>query len=166
VDLIFRTLGRTPPPCQTNVQPLPGAAVEEFDAFRRDFAARSTLPPASTARLLKVYGVRASEVLRLAQTDAELSQVISEETATIGAEVVYAFREEMAETLADCLMRRTMVGLNGQVGLDAVERASHIARKFSGWAEERASREVEAYRSYVGRFLRHQPLRLRDAAEA
>jgi glycerol-3-phosphate dehydrogenase len=166
VDVIFRALGRTPPPCQTAEVPLPGAAVEDFDAFRRDFAARSTLPPASTARLLKVYGVRAAEVVRLAQADAELSEVISEETGTIGAEVVYAFREELAETLADCLLRRTMVGLNGQVGLDAVERASHIARKFSGWDEERASREVEAYRSYVGRFLRHQPLRLRDAAEA
>src|SRR5215207_2857144 len=166
VDLIFRALGRTPPPCQTDAQPLPGAAVEDFDRFRRDFAARSTLPPASTGRLLKVYGVRAAEVLRLAQADAELSQVLSEETGSIGAEVVYAFREEMAETLADCLMRRTMVGLNGQVGLDAVERAALIARKFLGWDDERAAREVESYRSYVGRFLRHQPLRLRDAAEA
>lgn len=166
VDLICRALGRTPPPCQTADVPLPGAAVEDFDAFRRDFAARSTLPPASTARLLKVYGVRATEVLRLAQTEAELSRVISEETGTVGAEVVYAFREELAETLADCLLRRTMVGLNGQVGLDALERAANIVRQFLGWDKERASGEVEAYRSYVERFLSHQPLHLHDAAEA
>lgn len=166
IDLIFRALGQTSPPCQTADAPLPGAAVEDFDAFRRDFAARSTLPPASTARLVNVYGVRAAEVLRLAQTDAELSQIISEETGTVGAEVVYAFREELAETLADCLLRRTMVGLNGQVGLDALERASRIARNFLGWDEERASYEVEAYRSYVERFLRRQPLRPRDATEA
>ncbi|MDT5268042.1 MAG: glycerol-3-phosphate dehydrogenase [Acidobacteriota bacterium] len=152
VELIFRTLGQTPPRCQTADAPLPGAAVEDFDAFRRDFKAQSTLPSKSTARLLKVYGVRAAEVLRLAQGDAELSQVISEETGSIGAEVVYAFREEMAETLADCLMRRTMVGLNGQVGLDALERAARLARKFLGWDDERAAREVEAYRSYVERF--------------
>ena len=152
VDLIHRALGKTPPPCQTADVPLPGAAVEEFEAFRRDFAARSTLPSKSTARLLKVYGVRALEVLRLAQTDAELSQVISEETGTIGAEVVYAFQEELAQTLADCLLRRTMVGLNAQVGLDALERAAHLARKFLGWDDGRASGEVEAYRSYVERF--------------
>ncbi len=152
VDLIFRTQGRTAPPCETANVPLPGAAVEDFEAFRRDFDARSTLPPASTTRLLKIYGVRAAEVLRLVQSDAELSQVISEETGSIVAEVVYAFREEMAETLADCLLRRTMLGLNESVGLDVVESAARVARRFFGWDEERASGEVEAYRSYVARF--------------
>jgi len=152
VDLIFRTLGRTPPPCETAAVPLLGAAVKDFDAFRRDFDTRSTLPPESTVRLLKVYGAQAAEVLRLAQSDAELSQIISEETGTIAAEVVYAFREEMAETLTDCLMRRTMVGLNGSVGLDALERAARVARKFLGWDDRRASCEVETYRSYVERF--------------
>jgi glycerol-3-phosphate dehydrogenase len=156
VDLIFSTLGKTPPPCQTADVPLPGALIEDFDAFRRDFNAQSALPPASAARLLKVYGVRATEVLRLAQDEAELSQVISEETGSIGAEVVYAFREELAETLADCLMRRTMVGLNGQVGLDALEHAARLARKFLGWDDERASGGVEAYRSYVMRFNPNQ----------
>jgi glycerol-3-phosphate dehydrogenase len=156
VNLIFRTLGKTPPPCQTAAVPLPGAAVEDLEAFRRDFTARSTLPPESTARLLKVYGARAAEVLRLAQGDTELSQVISEETGSIGAEVVYAFREESAETLTDCLMRRTMVGLNGSVGLDALERAAHIAQEFLGWDDERVAHEVESYRRHVMRFNPHR----------
>ena len=152
VDLIFRTLGKTPPPCRTASVPLPGAAVEDFDPFRHDFTKRSTLTPTATARLLKVYGARADEVLRLAQRDEGLSQVISEETGTVGAEVVYAFREEMAETLADCLLRRTMVGLNGGVGLDAVERAARVARQSLGWTDARAAREVEEYGRHVGRF--------------
>lgn len=156
VDLIFRALGRTPPPCRTADTPLPGAAVENRLRFRCDFVERSTLPPKSTVRLLRVYGVRAREVLRLAQSDTELSQVVSEESGTVAAEVVYAFREELAETLADCLMRRTMVGLNGQLGLDALERAANIARKFLGWDDERAAGEVESYRSYVERFQRHR----------
>jgi len=152
VALIFRAKGRNPPACQTADVPLPGAAVEDFEAFRRDFNARSTLPTKSNERLLKVYGARAAEVLRLAQADAELSQVISAETGSIAAEVVYSFREELAETLADCLMRRTMVGLDGQLGLDAAEHAALIARKFLGWDDGKASGEVEAYRSYVERF--------------
>ncbi|HEX8283263.1 MAG TPA: glycerol-3-phosphate dehydrogenase [Pyrinomonadaceae bacterium] len=159
VDLIFRVLGKTAPPCETAQAPLPGAAVEDFGTFRRDFNARSTLPPASTVRLLKVYGARAAEVLRLAQGDAELSQVISEETGSVGAEVVYAFREEMAETLADCLLRRTMVGLNGSVGLDALERAARVARQFLGWDDARAALEVESYRDHVRRL---NPNRGRD----
>ncbi|HEY0170782.1 MAG TPA: glycerol-3-phosphate dehydrogenase [Pyrinomonadaceae bacterium] len=159
VDSIFRALGRAAPPCETANTPLPGAAVEDFEAFRRDFDARSTLPPESTARLLKIYGARAGEVLRLAQSDAELSRPLGEETGAVGAEVVYAFREEMAETLADCLMRRTMSGLNDNVGLDVAEGAARVAQRFLGWDEGRASCEVEAYRSHVERF---HPKRFRD----
>jgi glycerol-3-phosphate dehydrogenase len=152
VDLLFRQLDRTSPPCVTAAKPLPGAAVEDFDSFSKTFAAQTTLPRVSTARLLKVYGARASEVMRLALSDPELSRPISDETGSIAAEVVFAFDEELAETLVDCLMRRTMVGLNSRVGLDAVERAAHVARSFLGWTDERATHEVESYKSYVERF--------------
>jgi len=152
VDLIFKTLGRTPPPCATARTPLPGAAVLDFAAFGESFKATSQLPPKSAARLLKVYGARASEVLRLASTDEELRNVISEETGSIAAEVVFAFREESAETLVDCLMRRTMTGLDSRLGLDALDGAARVAQKFLGWDEARAAREVENYRRYVERF--------------
>jgi glycerol-3-phosphate dehydrogenase len=152
VDLIFKQLGKTSPPCATAATPLPGAAVADFDAFAAGFRSRSPLPAKSSERLLKVYGARASEVLRLALEDAGLRETISEETGSIGAEVVFAFRSEMAETLVDCLMRRTMLGLNSRTGLDAVELAARIARKFLGWDEQRAAREVEDYKRYVARF--------------
>src|SRR5256714_8210547 len=152
VDVLFKKLGMTPPPCATAREALPGAASDDFDAFCESFKVQSPLPPESTARLLKVYGTRAPEVLRLASSDDELRQPISDETASVGAEVVFAFRDELAETLVDCLMRRTMVGLNAQVGLDAVGRAARVAQKFLGWDESRAAREVEDYRRYVERF--------------
>jgi glycerol-3-phosphate dehydrogenase len=152
VDLLFRNLGRTPPPCTTAATRLPGAAFDDFDVFRENFKAQSPLPQISNARLLKIYGTRAPEVLRLALGDTELARPISDETGSIGAEVVFAFREEMAETLVDCLMRRTLVGLNGEVGLDAVEPSARVARTFLGWTNERATREVESYRRYVERF--------------
>jgi glycerol-3-phosphate dehydrogenase len=81
-----------------------------------------------------------------------LSEVISEETGSIAAEVVYAFREEFAETLADCLLRRTMVGLNARLGLDALEASARVARRFLGWDEARAADEVESYKRRVERF--------------
>ena len=95
-------------------------------------------------------------MLRLAQEEAGLSEVISEETGSIAAEVVYAFREEMARTLADCLMRRTMVGLNSHLGLDALEGAARVARKFLGWDDGRAASEVENYRRYIERFQQNR----------
>jgi glycerol-3-phosphate dehydrogenase len=152
VDLVFKQLGKSPPPCATARTPLPGARVADFVAFAEAFKIQSTLPPRSNERLLKVYGVRAADVLRLAQSDRELQETISEETASIAAEVVFAFQSEMAETLVDCLMRRTMTGLNGENGLDAVEASARVAQKFLGWTDERAAFEVENYKSYVGRF--------------
>jgi glycerol-3-phosphate dehydrogenase len=152
VDLVFKHLGKTPAPCTTAARPLPGAAAADFAAFREAFKSQSRLPPKCSERLLKVYGTRAAEVLRLALKDAVLREPISDETGSVGAEVVYAFQSEMAETLTDCLMRRTMTGLNSRTGLDAAEAAARIAQKFLGWDDERAAREVEGYRRYVERF--------------
>jgi glycerol-3-phosphate dehydrogenase len=151
VNLIFKQLGKAPAPSTTAATPLPGAAVD-FAALREAFESQSPLPPKSSERLLKVYGARAAEVLRLALGDAGLREPISDETGSVGAEVVFAFRSELAETLTDCLMRRTMAGLNSRTGLDAVEAAARVARKFLGWDDARAAREVEDYRRYVERF--------------
>jgi glycerol-3-phosphate dehydrogenase len=154
VELVFKTLSKPAPPCTTARKPLPGASVKDFDEFVEAFKVQSSLPPRTNERLLKVYGARASDVLRLAESDVELRRTISEETASIAAEVVFAFQSEMAETLVDCLLRRTMIGLNGQLGLDAIEEAARTAQKFLGWTNERAAREIESYRNYVERFKR------------
>ncbi|HEV2861752.1 MAG TPA: glycerol-3-phosphate dehydrogenase [Pyrinomonadaceae bacterium] len=153
VGLLFKQLGRAAPPCVTAREPLPGAEVADYAAFKDEFKRTSPLAPKSTERLLKVYGARAADVLRLVLEDAELARPVSEETGTVGAEVVFAFREEMAETLTDCLMRRTMVGLNGRLGLDAAEPAARLAQKHLGWTDGRAASEVEAYGRYVERFV-------------
>ncbi|MDQ3805661.1 MAG: FAD-dependent oxidoreductase, partial [Acidobacteriota bacterium] len=150
--LLFRRLGREAPPCATARTPLPGAAVADFAAFSDSFIEQSVLPRASAARLLRVYGARAAEVERLARGHAELRLCLSEETGSVGAEVVHAFRSELAETLSDCLLRRTMAGLNSRLGLDAAGRAAEVAQKFLGWDGARAAREVEEYQSYVARF--------------
>jgi glycerol-3-phosphate dehydrogenase len=157
VNLVFKLRGETPPPCETDVVPLPGASaggltLSDFDPLRDSLISREGLSPLTAARLVKVYGVRALEVARLASDEPELLELISEETGSVAAEVVYSFREEAAVTLADCLLRRTMVGLNSRLGLDAVEAAARVARKFVGWDEARAASEVESYKSYVERF--------------
>ncbi|HVF43704.1 MAG TPA: glycerol-3-phosphate dehydrogenase/oxidase [Pyrinomonadaceae bacterium] len=157
VNLVFKLKGATPPPCETATKPLPGAfregsASTDFESLRESLISQSGLAPRTAARLLKVYGARAAEVARLASDAPELLEVVSEETGSVAAEVVFSFNEELAETLADCLLRRTMVGLNGQLGLDALEAAARVAQRFLGWDEARAEYEVESYKSYVERF--------------
>jgi glycerol-3-phosphate dehydrogenase len=66
--------------------------------------------------------------------------------------VIWAFREEMAQTLSDVLLRRTMVGYGPRVARDVVEPAAQVAVKHLGWDEERAEREVREYREWIERY--------------
>ena len=126
-------------------------SIRSQSSSRRD----SGLSSQTSERLLRVYGTRAREVLKLAAQDKSLAENFDEETGAIAAEVVFSFQQEMADTLADCLLRRTMVGLNSSVGIGADEMAAAIARDYLGWSETRVQEEVAAYRRYVKRFQPH-----------
>ena len=141
--------------CTTGRYPLPGAATADFDTFCVNFKQHSRLPEATNDRLLRIYGTRVSLLLDLIEKDASLAKVFDSETGALSAEVVFAFTHELATTLGDCLLRRTMVGLNSSRGLTAVEAAGAIARKYLGWTDQRVQQEIVAYRIEVSRkFLR------------
>jgi glycerol-3-phosphate dehydrogenase len=152
VDLIFKKLGGAPPPCATARTPLPGAATDDFKSFAASFKSGRALSEQTCARLLDIYGVRAADVAQLASEDVELRHTLCEETGLVAAEIIFAFRRELAETLQDCLLRRTMAGLNAHAGLDVVEQSARLAQTYLGWNEERAAREIADYRAYVKRF--------------
>ncbi len=152
VDAVFKKLGRESPACETAREPLPGAQGKGFGAFLAQFKRESNLPEPTAERLFKIYGARAEEVLKVASEDEGLRESFSKVSGAIGAEVVFSFREEMAQTLTDCLWRRTMVGMNSEAGLDAVEAAAEVARKYLGWDDDRVRREVDDYRRYVRHF--------------
>ncbi|HEU4874802.1 MAG TPA: FAD-dependent oxidoreductase, partial [Pyrinomonadaceae bacterium] len=104
VDLIFRKLGRPSPPCVTAKEVLPGGV--NFASFAAEFK--------GPERLLRVYGSRANQVTQL-----------NEDPFT--SEILFAFKHEFAKTLADCFLRRTMIGLNSDRGLSHLAAAAEIA---------------------------------------
>ena len=107
---------------------------------------------ATSERLLNIYGVRSTEIVARVREDAALAEPCCSDTGAIAAEIVWAFENELAETLADVLLRRTMVGLGPRLGLGAVAGAARVAQRYLGWSDERARSEVEFYRLYVERF--------------
>jgi glycerol-3-phosphate dehydrogenase len=155
IDLIGQKLRRHLPKCVTAHAVLPGAAAD-FHSFAEEFKREGGFPSRTSERLLRVYGAQASEVVKLTAQDKSLAEIFDEETGAIGAEVVFSFKQEMAETLGDCLLRRTMVGLNSTLGIGADERAAAMARKYLGWSDTRVEEEIAAYREYVKRFS-HTP---------
>jgi glycerol-3-phosphate dehydrogenase len=104
------------------------------------------VPRAVAERLLGIYGARAEDVLAL---DPELLEVIDPATGAIAAEVVHAFRSELAVTVEDALARRTMVTLGPSAGIGPDEAAARVAQRWLGWDAERARAEVRAYREAV-----------------
>lgn len=137
----------------TATVPLPGAAGVALDAFHRQLACESGLPEATVDRLVGLYGARAADVAGLTDEHPDLAEPFDAESGAIGAEVVFAFRNELAQTLADALMRRTMAGLGPRMAVGADEAAAAIARRHLGWDGDRAAREVAAYRAHLARFL-------------
>ncbi|MFG3708363.1 glycerol-3-phosphate dehydrogenase/oxidase [Micromonospora sp. NPDC047670] len=152
-DEALKVLGRPRQRCTTRTRPLPGADTPDWYAFRADFA-RSATPftPAQSARLLDIYGVRARRVLELAVADPALAEVVDERTGAVAAEVVLAFREERAVTLADVLLRRTLVGLGPDMAASAAVTCADVAVRHLGWDTGRADAEVAAYRAELRRF--------------
>jgi glycerol-3-phosphate dehydrogenase len=165
VDMVYEKLGREAPESRTSKVPLPGGETEDFEAFAARFKVTSGLTDELSERLLKLYGVRALDVLEMAGEDPSLRMPLGPsatvESGIIGAEVLYALRRELAQTLSDVLLRRTMVGLGPNVGLDVDEAAAQVAVKHERWSEERARNEVEAYREFVERY---KPKIMRDEA--
>ncbi|MGI8733341.1 MAG: glycerol-3-phosphate dehydrogenase [Pyrinomonadaceae bacterium] len=151
VDLVLRKLGKDNSQSSTASAGLPGAA-GNFAVFGEQFKRDCGLPLRTGEHLLRVYGTRATNVMRMAAEDASLLEIFDEETGAIAAEVVYAFEHEFAATLVDCLLRRTMVGLNSSLGFGAVESAAKVAQKHLGWSENKTDDEAQAYRKIVERF--------------
>ena len=157
VDLVLKKLPAQPDrersprfsECTTALEPLPGADTDDFAALCASIKLRSRLPEPTNDRLLRIYGTRTSLIMKLVEADESLAEVFDSETGAIAAEVVLAFKHELATTLADCLLRRTMVGLNSTRGLTAVEAAGAIARKHLGWSDARVAQETAAYRNVI-----------------
>lgn len=169
-DIVYKKIGAKPPKSATERVPLPGGKAPDLGAFEDEFRRRSGLPDVLARRLVKVYGARAYDVLAEAGDDESLKQPLTTEapaieTGLMGCEVLYAFRYEMAEKLADVLLRRSMVAYGPYVALDVDESAAEVCVKYLGWSQDRAGREVEEFREWIKRYT-PKALREREGAGA
>lgn len=148
VELICQKLELNCAECKTSKLPLPGA--RDFQLFAEEFDKSSELSAAAKSRLLRIYGSRAGDVIDFCRSE-DLSQYLDDEQTVLAGEIEFAFEREFAQTLTDCLMRRTMIGLNGDMGLPQLETATELARQFNNWSDERTSFEKEQYRLFIDR---------------
>ncbi len=129
----------------TRNRALPGCTMMHREPYRSQFQQRHGLSVQTADHLLRVYGQRAEDVLALCYRDPLLKRRICEATGAIGAEVVYALEIEHAGTLADVMLRRTMIGLGPDQGRGAAAQATELAERYCGWDAARAGSELERY---------------------
>jgi glycerol-3-phosphate dehydrogenase len=130
-------------------EPLPGG---EFDDYERLLAhAKRNRPqwmsPASIESLVANYGTHMHRVVAMADADPSLRRTITGTHVTL-AEVAYALRDEMVQTLTDIVFRRTELGTAGHPGEPALSELAAFAQQVRGWSAaqvENERRQLDAH---------------------
>jgi glycerol-3-phosphate dehydrogenase len=150
VDLVCQKLELDCAESKTSELALPGA--RDFQLSAEEFDKSAELSAGAKSRLLRIYGSRVHEVIDFCRSTG-LSEYLDEQQTVLKGEIAFAFEKEFAETLTDSLMRRTMIGLNADMGLDNVEAGARTAAQVEHWNEERLKSELQNYCAFAEKRL-------------
>ena len=131
--------------CTTRDFALAGSRGYSAD-FASNLAKEYSLTRETAAHLAQKYGTDALKILALAKQDPDLRQPVIAGCAAIRGEVVYAVREEMAQTIEDLLARR--IGLqfhNWNRAAVAAPVVGQLLGRELGWSENQTVEAVVAY---------------------
>jgi glycerol-3-phosphate dehydrogenase len=139
VDAVVQRLGESPKrrKCVTKSLRLIG-----YTSASRDPVAMSR----PQAHLIGRYGTHSADVLALAEGRPELLEPVVEGLPYTGAEMLFAAREEMAQTLTDVLTRRTRSMIQrAQPTMAAAHAIANLIAPELGWSEEEALSQANAF---------------------
>lgn len=165
VDLVFRMLGKNPPASRTDTTPIHGGRIGFFETFLRSaIRCRPTgVDEATIHSLVRNHGSEYEEVLNcMGKNPAWAGRV--ENSTVLKAEVVYAVRKEMANTLGDVVFRRTDLGTAEHPGVDALRTCAELMAPELGWNAERVRREMAEVRGAFPRGQDDGKAQIRGAA--
>jgi glycerol-3-phosphate dehydrogenase len=101
---------------------------------------------------LDVYGSDAAEIRALAQ-DSALAAQLHPDLPYIGAEVVWAAREEMARTVQDVLARHTRaLFLNAQAAIEMAEPVARLLAAELGRDENWVNAQVKEFQELAAQY--------------
>jgi len=154
VSRAVKALGREAD-CATAATPLPGVAGVSFKSYRRNIvqpANAAGIQERSAYRLADLYGTKADDIVALAMARPELATIVDPYSGAIAAEAVHAVREELADSLADILLRRTMIAYGPHAGVGPDEAVLAAAGKEIGWTKPRQKKELTVFREWITRY--------------
>ena len=112
-------------PSRTATTVLPGAGIADHEALAIETARACNLELsiATIRHLIALYAERCADIVRLMHERPELREPLAPSVETLGAEVVYVIRHEMAMRLTDIVIRRTGLGAAGLPHAAAIDAA-------------------------------------------
>jgi glycerol-3-phosphate dehydrogenase len=148
VDLAFHKLDMAPRPSRSAETPLHGGRVATFAGLVQEIAraAGDRLRPDVAEQLAHNHGSAYGDVLQLARETPSYGVTIGA-SGTLAAEVVHAIRNEMAQTLADCVFRRTDLGTAGHPGDAALADCAALMAGELRWSAPRMELELAEVRT-------------------
>jgi glycerol-3-phosphate dehydrogenase len=123
---------------------LSGCEISDMDAFVSQ--AKSTYreyPETTVDYLARLYGTELEAVMQLARSNRRLAEPYNPD-GEMGAQVLYAVRQEMARSLTDILLRRTGIATLGSPGIPVLEEVAALAASELHWSQARVDCELEA----------------------
>ena len=147
VDVVARKLDRRPSPSRTKELPLAGGNTGIFREFASLLAhdAPPSLPRATVEYLAIHYGTRARALFSLLPEEPDLGRPLGATRPDLAAQVAYACRDEMAQTVLDVVLRRTGIGTIGHPGDEVLAAVADRMAAELGWdAATRKARLQEA----------------------
>jgi len=128
----------------TAEHPLPGA-----EGARDALVLPPNASPDLAAHLRMLLGGRASRVAGLARDHDDLALPLCDDAPDIGAQVVFAVREEACERIVDFLFRRSRLAFTDHRGRNAVARVAALMREELGWSDHRLVEEMQMARAAI-----------------
>ena len=150
IKLILKKLDRNIKSVKHNKIRLSGGAIDNYDHFLTDalHSYGSKFREKTIRHLVLNYGSDLDRIIQYCTDNPELSKLIKGSDEVIQAEILYAVREEMAQTLSDVILRRTDLGSAGYPGDTVLSACADCMASELNWDQNRKNREIDTVKKF------------------
>jgi glycerol-3-phosphate dehydrogenase len=135
---------------------LKGGEIANFLQFQNALVRqwKSKVPENELLHLSLNYGTETEKIIKIAIDENTANNDKSLTPAdTLKAETIFAIKEEMAQKLADVVMRRTDRGTSGNIKGSDLTTISRLMAGKLGWSEEYRMSEIKEVNNYYPSFI-------------
>lgn len=150
INLVCKKLGKSLA-CTTAKVPLWGGDIEYLDKFKQQAIQTESerFSEKVMVRLVETYGSQYPEVLAYLDENPEWADFVPD-SLVLKAEIIHAVRDEMANSLADAVLRRTDLGSLEYPGETALRVCAELMAQELGWSESRIQSEMrDVEKAYI-----------------